>query len=114
MYSYPGLAGFLGLPEHLDDHPLAPLAVPLPVEHPLPRPQIELPRGDWNDDLLPDGEAPGMGCGVVLPGLVVAVALRIPGRDGLLPPLEDVVPESRFAVVHGGGCGDSPRPGPGP
>ena len=47
-----------------------------------------------------------MGGGVVLPRLVVAVALRIPRRDGRLKPPQDVRPEPRLVVVHEDGRGD--------
>src|SRR6185295_19860030 len=41
-----------------------------------------------------------MGGGVILAGLVVPVAARIPWRDGVLQPMQDVVPEPRLVIVH--------------
>ena len=39
-----------------DDNSLGTLTVPLSVEHPLPRPEIELPLRDRHDHLVPDRE----------------------------------------------------------
>src|SRR5687767_1791793 len=90
--------------QDLDDHPLAALPVPFPVKHPLPGSQIELARGHRNDDLVAHGEAPEVGRGVVLPGLVVPVQGGVPGCHGVLQPVQDVVPESRLVVVDEDRC----------
>src|SRR5881394_715068 len=79
------------LPQDLDDHPLLALAIPFPVENPLPGAKIELPLGDGHDHLVTHRQAPEMGRRVVLARFVVLVPLRIPGRDPL-EPLLDVVP----------------------
>jgi hypothetical protein len=40
-------------------------------------------------------------CGrVVLAGLVVPVPLGIPGRHRVLQPVQDIVPQPRFVVIH--------------
>ena len=83
----------------LDDHPLPPLPVPLPVEHPLPGPEVELPVRDRHDHLVAHREAAQVGRRVVLPGLVVPVAARVPRRDRLLQPFQDVLPEPRLVIV---------------
>src|SRR6267378_3638659 len=79
------------LPQHLDDHPLLALAVPLPVEHPLPGAEIKLPLGDGHDHLVPYRQAAEVRGGVVFARFVVLVAFGIPGRDPL-EPAKDVVP----------------------
>jgi hypothetical protein len=47
-----------------------------------------------------------MRCGVVLTGLIVLVALRLPRGDGFFQPPEDVVPEARLVVVYEYRCAD--------
>ena len=76
-----------------DDHAFAPLPVPFPVEHPLPGPEIQLARRDRHDHLVPDGETAQVGGGVVFPGVVVPVPLRVPRRDAVLQPVQDVMPQ---------------------
>jgi hypothetical protein len=46
---------------------------------------------------------------VVLAGVVVPVAGRIPRRDGLVEPVEDVVPQPGLVVVHEDGRRDVHR-----
>src|SRR5216117_3812183 len=57
--------------QHLDDHPLLPPTVPLPVEHPLPGTQVELAARDRHDHLVADREAAQVRGGVVLTGFMV-------------------------------------------
>src|SRR3712207_3233960 len=94
------------LPHRLDDDALRALPVPLAVEDALPRAEVQTPIGDWDDDLVANGQRSEMRGRVVLPGAaVVAVPLGVPGRDVVLEPVEDVLPQSRLVVVdeHGRG-----------
>src|SRR6185369_3629534 len=94
----------------LEDHTLRPAAVPFAVENALPGPEIELARGDGDDDLVTDGERPQMCGGVVLSrAAVVAVGIGIPWGDTLLEPVEDVGPEAGLVVVDEDGRGDVHR-----
>src|SRR6476660_7930725 len=96
----------------LENDPFGTLAVPLAIEDSLPRPEIELSGRDRYDDLVADGDRAEMRRGVVLArAAVVAVSLGVPRRDGLLEPIEDVLPESRLVVVHEYGGRDMHRRG---
>src|SRR5262245_40017855 len=95
-----------GLSQDLDNHALPPLAVPFPVEHALPRTEVEPAAGDRHDNLMAYRQAAQMGGGVVLPGLVGTVARRVPGGDRRLEPVENVVPESGLVIVDEDGGAD--------
>src|SRR5205807_470586 len=78
------------LPDDLDQHPLGPVAVELAVEDLLPRPEIEFPLRDRHDD-LPAHDLPlQVRVGVVLPGAVVVVdvRVRVEGGQPLQPDAE--------------------------
>src|SRR6185312_13512358 len=86
-------AATLSLTHRLENHPLGPLAVPLAIEDPLPRAEVEAAVRDRYDHLVADGDGPQMRRRVVLArAAVVPVPIRIPRRDGMLQPLEDVAP----------------------
>src|SRR5262245_29259407 len=79
----------------LDDYALWTLPVPLPIEDPLPGPEVEPSGGDRDDDLVADGQTPQVGGGVVLACTgIVPVVSGVPRGDSLLQPIEDVLPES--------------------
>src|SRR4029077_19033905 len=90
-----------------ENDPLGTLSVPFAVEDPLPGAQVELSGRDRHDDLVTDRDQPKMRGGVILARTaVVAVSLGSPRRDGLLEPIEDVLPQSRLLVL-------GKKPGPG-
>ena len=74
-----------GLAQHLDDDALPTLAVPLPVEHPLPGPEVQPSGRDRHDHLVAHRQAPQVSRGVVLTGLVVPIAGGVP-RARRSPP----------------------------
>src|SRR6188508_3861390 len=59
------------LPHGLDDDPLCALAIPLTVEHSLPRAEVEPPLGYRDNHLVPNGERPQVRGGVVLASTAV-------------------------------------------
>src|SRR5690348_3528912 len=92
--------------QRLEDHALGALAVPFAVEDALPGAEIEAAGGDGDDHLVTDGERAQVRGGVVLAGAaVVTVRVGRPGRDALLEPLLDVLPEAGLVIVdeHRGG-----------
>ena len=83
-------------PDHLDQHPLRPVAVELAVEDLLPRAEVELALGDRDDDLAAHDLPLQVGVGVVLAGAVVVVVVRVGVERGeLLQPDAEVVVQAR-------------------
>src|SRR5258705_2488758 len=81
------------LSHRLKKHSLGALAVPLSVEHPLPRAKIELPLGHRHDHLVSNRKRAQMRRGVVFAGTaVVPVVLGCPRCDSVLQPVENVLP----------------------
>src|SRR5690606_31715145 len=79
----------------LQDHAFRTLSIPLPVEHSLPGTEIQPACGDRNDHLVSDRQRTQVRRRVVLTrARIVAVAVRVPRRDPVLQPLQDVVPEA--------------------
>ena len=72
----------------LDHDAFGALAVPLAVENPLPRPEVELPFRHWNDHFVPDRQRSEM-CGSVIlaSAAVVPVLFRRPRSNSLLEPV---------------------------
>src|SRR5918993_3861115 len=98
MHGRPGSVRFSDLAQHLYDQSLSSLPIPFSIEHALPGTQIELRRCDGNDYLVSYREASEVGGRIVLTGLVVLVASRLPWGDGFLQPFEDVVPEAGLMI----------------
>src|SRR5262249_7742210 len=67
---------------------------------------------DRYNHLVADRDRPEMRCSVVLAGAaIVPIPLRVPGCDGPLEPLENVLPQPRLMIVHEDGRGDMHRGG---
>ncbi len=96
-------------PNNLNQHPLPPLPIILPVKDLLPRAEVELAVRDGDDDLAAHELALEVGVGIVLAGLVVVVL-----RDGRMwrerfkPPFEIAV-QAMLVVVDETGGGDVHR-----
>src|SRR2546423_15402218 len=85
----------------LENHALGPAAVPFAVKNSLPRPQVELATRDRDDDLMAYREGSQMRRGIVLTRpRIVAIAVRLPGGDVLLQPIEDVLPQAGLVIIH--------------
>src|SRR5205823_444740 len=76
----------LSLPNHLDQHPLAPSPVKLAIKDLLPRPEIQLAIRDRDNDLTAHDLALQMCVGVVFAGAVVLVLASRRVRGELFEP----------------------------
>src|SRR5688572_13708127 len=95
------------LTQGLQQHPLAPLSIPLPVEYPLPGTKIQLAVRDRYDHLMTKGQGAEVRGGVVLAGArVVAIVVGVPGCNAVLEPIEDVLPQTRLVIVDEDRRGD--------
>src|SRR3954454_4204023 len=108
---------------HLDHQSLRAAAVELAVEDRLPRPQVELPVSDRQDDLVVHQQVLQMRVAVVLAAAVVPVVAGVgqelaryvvrrllpARRRDLVEPLQRVLLETGLVVVHPDGGGDVHR-----
>src|SRR5687768_9353719 len=80
------------LSHRLDEDPLLSLAVPLSIEHALPRTKIQPSGRDRHDHLVTNCQRAEVSSSVVLAGpTVVTVLIRRPRRDAVLEPVENIL-----------------------
>src|SRR6185437_14869330 len=86
------------LSHHFHNYPLAALAVELGIKNALPSAEIELARGDGQDNLVVDEQGLEVRVAIAFAGLMMAVVFS-KGRQAL-QPLVYVLNEAGFVVVH--------------
>src|SRR5205823_8134336 len=97
----------LSHPHGLEDDALGSLSIPFAIENALPGTEVEAPFGDGHDDFMAYCQRAQMCGGVVFAGAgVMPISLRIPWRDRVLEPLQNVLPKIRLMVIHENRRGD--------
>ena len=86
-------------PDYLDEDALLPAAVELAVEDLFPRPEIELPVGDRDNDFTAHHLAFDMSIGIVLAGVVVPVLADWIVRDQTFEKVVVVFKQTGFIVI---------------
>jgi len=97
------------LPHGLDHQPLPPLAVELGIEDLLPGPEIELARGDGDDDLVVNQQVLQVRVAIVLATPVMASRLTTRGSSDEQPLSRRCPPHEGTHRRHIGAAYGSPR-----
>ncbi len=87
------------LPNDLHQHPLPSPPIELPIEDPLPRPEVQSPFRHCDYDFAPLDLSFDVRVGIIFPGVVVPVLVQRLVRCHLLRPRVIVVMQSSLVVI---------------